>query len=57
VQDPDEPAVLWYLGIDAARETRPADAREYWSKLLTKLPAGGEDAKMVKAAMDSLKGG
>jgi cytochrome c-type biogenesis protein CcmH len=54
---PDEPEVLWYLGIVAARDAHPDEARRYWARLLGKLPSGGEDAKMVKAAMDALKGG
>jgi cytochrome c-type biogenesis protein CcmH len=54
---PDEPEVLWYLGIVAARDAQPDEARRYWARLLGKLPRDGEDAKMVKAAMDALKGG
>jgi cytochrome c-type biogenesis protein CcmH len=54
---PEEPEVLWYLGVAAARDAHPADAKQYWARLLAKLPAGGEDAKMVKGAMDQLKGG
>lgn len=54
---PEEPEVLWYLGIAAARDAHPAEARTYWTRLLAKLPADGEDARMVKGAMDSLKGG
>jgi cytochrome c-type biogenesis protein CcmH len=54
---PDQPEVLWYLGVAAARDAHPADAKRYWGKLLAILPAQGEDAKMVKGAMDSLKGG
>jgi cytochrome c-type biogenesis protein CcmH len=54
---PDESAVLWYLGVNAARDAHPADAKRYWTRLLAKLPAEGEDTRMVKAAMDSLKGG
>jgi cytochrome c-type biogenesis protein CcmH len=57
VAAPDEPEVLWYLGIVAARDAHPDDARRYWARLLGKLPTDGEDAKMVKAAMDALKGG
>ncbi len=53
---PDAPEVLWYLGVVAARERRPAEAREKWTKLLTAIPADGEDAKMVRAALDELKG-
>jgi cytochrome c-type biogenesis protein CcmH len=51
---PDAPEVLWYLGVTAARDGRPVEAREKWTKLLRALPADGEDAKMVKAALDQL---
>jgi cytochrome c-type biogenesis protein CcmH len=54
---PDQPELLWYLGFAAAVEARPADARLYWTRLLARLPAGSENAAMVKAAMESLKGG
>jgi cytochrome c-type biogenesis protein CcmH len=51
---PDAPEVLWYLGVVAVREGRVADARDKWTRLLTSLPDGGEDAKMVKAALGEL---
>jgi cytochrome c-type biogenesis protein CcmH len=51
---PDAPGVLWYLGLIAAHDGRPAEAREKWTKLLESLP-DGEDAKMVKAALAELK--
>jgi len=54
---PDEPEVLWYLGMAAARDGRPDEARRYWSRLLGKLPAEGDNTRMVKAALGSLKGG
>lgn len=54
---PNEPEVLWYLGIAAARDGRHDDALAYWNRLLTQLPVDGEDAKMVRKTMDSLKGG
>jgi cytochrome c-type biogenesis protein CcmH len=54
---PDEPEVLWYLGVAAARDAQPAAAKQYWTRLLAKLPAQGEDARMVQAAMDQLNGG
>ncbi len=53
---PEAPEVLWYLGIVAAREGRPAEARQDWTRLLAALPAGGEDRKMVQAALAELKG-
>ncbi len=51
---PDAPEVLWYLGVVAARDGRPADAREKWTKLLGSLTPGGEDAKMVQSALAQL---
>ena len=51
---PDEPLVLWYLGMAAAQDARIDEARGYWSKLLAKMPPGGEDAKMVQSALDAL---
>jgi cytochrome c-type biogenesis protein CcmH len=53
---PDDPAVLWYLGVEAVREGHQDIAKAYLTRLLARLPAGGEDAKMVQAALDTLKG-
>jgi cytochrome c-type biogenesis protein CcmH len=53
-QAPEQPEVLWYLGIDAAHNGHGDEARTYWTKLIDALPAGGADAKMVKDALDSL---
>ena len=52
---PDAPEVLWYLGVVAAREGRAAEAREKWTKLLSSLTLGGEDDKLVRAALAELK--
>lgn len=54
---PDEPEVLWYLGVNAARDAHPDDARRYWARLLAKLPAEGENTRMVKSAMEALNKG
>jgi cytochrome c-type biogenesis protein CcmH len=51
---PDEPAVLWYLGLEAARGHDLPKARDYWTRLTQRLPPDGEDAKMVHAALDAL---
>ena len=53
---PNEPAVLWYLGVEAARDGKAQTARDYWNRLLTQLPPSGEDARMVRAALGQLKG-
>lgn len=52
--DPQEPFVLWFLGIAAAQARHPDEARQYWNRLLTGLPAGSEDAHMVQNALDTL---
>jgi cytochrome c-type biogenesis protein CcmH len=52
---PDQPEALWYLGVQAARDGNPAEARRDWTKLLSTLPPDGEDAKLVKSALDTLK--
>jgi cytochrome c-type biogenesis protein CcmH len=54
-QAPDQPEALWYLGVQAARDGKPDEARRDWTKLLASLPADGEDAKLVKSALDTLK--
>jgi cytochrome c-type biogenesis protein CcmH len=51
---PDQPEVLWYLGVEAATTGKPEDARRDWTKLLNQLPADGEDAKLVRTALDAL---
>jgi cytochrome c-type biogenesis protein CcmH/NrfG len=48
--------VLWYLGLAAAQDSHPDDARRYWSRLLTKVPAGSEDAQMIQSALGTLSG-
>jgi cytochrome c-type biogenesis protein CcmH len=52
--DPDQPVVLWYLGMAAAQDAQPDEARRYWTKLLTIMPPGSEDARMVQSALDTL---
>jgi cytochrome c-type biogenesis protein CcmH len=53
---PEAPEVLWYLGIVAAREGRPAEARQNWTRLLAVLPADGVDYRMVQVTLTELKG-
>jgi cytochrome c-type biogenesis protein CcmH len=51
---PDEPVVLWYLGMAAVQDARPDEARRYWSTLLTKIPPDSDDARMIQSALDTL---
>lgn len=53
---PDEPAVLWYLGLVAAREGRKDAALTYWRRLSGGLPPGAPDAAMVRQAIEALSG-
>lgn len=52
---PDEPAVLWYLGMAAAKDGRKAEALDYWRRLRAALPPGNPDADMVRAAIEALE--
>ena len=52
--DPTQPLVLWYLGMAAAQEAHPDQARHYWSTLLAQVPPGSEDAKVIQSALDTL---
>jgi cytochrome c-type biogenesis protein CcmH len=52
--DPEQPVMLWFLGMAAAQETHPDEARHYWDRLLTKIPPGSDDARMVQSAVDAL---
>lgn len=52
--DPQEPLVLWFLGIAAVQDRRPDVARHYWGTLLAKLPPGSDDAHMIETALGTL---
>jgi cytochrome c-type biogenesis protein CcmH len=51
---PEHPEVLWYLGVEAAQSGKPDAARADWTRLLSQLTPDGEDAKLVKTALDAL---
>jgi cytochrome c-type biogenesis protein CcmH len=51
---PDQPAVLWYLGVVAARNGQRDEARRDWQRLLPLLPADGDDHKTVVDALQTL---
>ena len=53
---PDQPQVLWYLGLEAVRAGHRDDAKRSWTKLLGQLPAGSADAALIKKALDALDG-
>lgn len=53
---PDEPAVLWYLGLAAARDGRKDAALAYWRRLRDGLPPDHPDAAMARQAIEALGG-
>ena len=52
--DHEQPFMLWFLGLAAAQDAHPDDARRYWGRLLTKLPPGSDDARGIQSAVDAL---
>jgi cytochrome c-type biogenesis protein CcmH len=52
---PDEPAVMWYLGLHAAQEGDFATARTDWQKVEAKMPPDSDEAKTVAGALDAIK--
>jgi len=53
--DPDEPAVMWYLGLHAAQQGDFATARADWEKVKDRMPQGSDEQKTVGAALDAIK--
>jgi cytochrome c-type biogenesis protein CcmH len=53
--DPDEPAVLWYLGLHAAQQGDFNTARADWEKVKEKMPPGSDEARTVATALDAIK--
>jgi cytochrome c-type biogenesis protein CcmH len=52
---PNEPAVLWYLGLEAARAGNRDGALAYWRRLRDALPTDHPDTAMVRAAIEALE--
>jgi cytochrome c-type biogenesis protein CcmH len=53
--DPDEPAVMWYLGLHAAQRGDFKTARADWQKVKEKMPPDSDERKTVAAALDAIK--
>jgi len=54
--DASDPRALWYLGLAAAQDHHVDEAKSYWQRLLSVLPADSEEHKMVTTALDALAG-
>ncbi len=53
-RDPKQPMALWYLGLNAAQNGQPAEARARWQALADQLPKESDDRKMVEQALATL---
>ena len=53
--DPKQPSALWHLGVEAAKRGAIDEAVAFWDRLIAVLPADGEDAKMVRAAIAAVR--
>jgi len=52
---PDQPIVMWYLGLHAAQQGDFAEARTDWQKLLGVLPEDSDEHRVVQAALNAIK--
>jgi cytochrome c-type biogenesis protein CcmH len=53
--EPDNVTALYYLGAAAAAGGHAPEARKYWEKLLTKMPADQPERAEIKQRLDALK--
>lgn len=53
---PDDPEILWYSGVRALQDGRPADARSAWQKLLAQIDPNRPEYRDIKSRLDSLGG-
>lgn len=51
---PDDPTALYLAGLDSARAGRPADARDYWARLLAVLPPDAPQRAQIEAEIGAL---
>ena len=54
--DPANPKALWLAGLSAAQGERPAEARQYWQRLLDVLPPESGAARQIRGLMAELGG-
>jgi cytochrome c-type biogenesis protein CcmH len=53
-EEPKDLRALWYLGLEAVQQRKVGMARDYWQRLLSLLPADGEEHKSVAEALATL---
>jgi cytochrome c-type biogenesis protein CcmH len=55
--DPSSLSAMWFLGVHAMEEGRPADARRLWGTLLERLPPGSPEHEAVRSRLEALPAG
>ncbi len=53
--DPQQPSALWHLGVEAAKRGAMDEAIGLWERVIAVLPADGEDANVVRAAIAAVR--
>jgi len=53
--DPNQPEVLWYLGLAEAQAGHADAAQAYWRRVLDLLPTDSPDRKLVSDAIEEVK--
>ncbi|MDE2227425.1 MAG: c-type cytochrome biogenesis protein CcmI [Alphaproteobacteria bacterium] len=53
-RQPDQPMVLWFLGLAAAQQRDFVQARDYWHHLLQVMPADAPERDTVTAALAAI---
>jgi len=52
--DPQMAEALWFLGLDASQRGNRDEARDYWQRLLARMPPGSEGHRMLSEQIDAL---
>ncbi len=53
--DADHPFALYFQGLAASQRGDAAAARDYWTRLIEVMPAGGAEAVRIQALIDEIK--
>lgn len=53
--DPENLDALYFLGLSEAQTGNAAKARDYWTRLLAKLPPESEDRATIQSQLDALR--
>jgi cytochrome c-type biogenesis protein CcmH len=56
-RDGTDVRALWFLGLDAARDGRAADAERYWSRLIDQLPPDSPEREAIRRRIEALPAG